>query len=540
MNSWHLRGIVLVVMSVAIANGLWAQQAPEGSTSDGAPGDSSPAAAVAVSDSPAFYVNIDVDRPDRQYVEGEQLTATVTTEIDAHVYVLYQPAQGKLYQIFPNRVQSENKLMARQPTKIPGGDDLFRWQIGAPFGKERLWVIASRDPVDVLADPALQTEQFNKVSDAQMEEVLKELRAAKHDQWAASGIELETYSQKDRPAAVNGKRYGLFVGVTEYQFHEASLEAQRRAKKDDPSAPEPKGLNLFAPAEDARRMAEYFRTLGAAAETRLLTNADATRANIEQAVTQWLPKVSQPGDTVFIYFAGHGNQMAESDSDGGGQPPVNPDEPDNMEEYLLPHDYMSVAMINVLLESKDSLPPDVRARFEADVEYATQFSGAFDQTWAILRRRAITDDQMGAWLQRLSGRQVVVVLDACKSGGFAEGDAPTGDKGARRPTGFDFLDGEMVRLKGIGQDDQALLASCQPSELATELVLGSGEAFGLMTDIALDMLEKARRGAVLEDVYAHCRDRLKAEAEAAKAQGRELDQHVLMKNLCREPVVFKP
>ncbi len=501
---------------------------------------SSPDAAVAEAQSSSFFVNLDVDRRDRQYVEGEQLTVTVTSEIDAYAYVLYQPAQGKLYQIFPNRVQPDNKLKAKQPTKVPGGDDLFRFQVGKPFGAERLWVIASREPVDVLADPALQGERFNAVSNAQLEEALAELRQLKQDQWAASGVDLTTFSREDRPE-LKGNRYALCVGVGRYQFHEAALESQRRERKDDPSARDPAGLNLNAPPGDARKMAEFFQTQGGVAEVHTLVDEQATRANIEREVTGWLTQVTKPGDTVFIYFSGHGSQLPESDPSATGARPVNPDEPDNMEEYLCPYDNMSVGVLNVLLEQREQLPPEVRQMVEADAEFASQFPTALEQAWALVRRHAVTDDQMGHWLQRLSGRQVVVILDACKSGGFAESDAASPDVKGNKAAGFDFLDGEIVRLKGIGQEDQALLAACQPEENSVEITLtDSGVSFSLMTQFALDWLHGADRGARLEGVYAHCSERLAAESEAAQKAGRQLNQHVLLKNTCREAVVFKP
>ena len=55
----------------------------------------------------------------------------------------YQQADGKLYQVFPNLRQGDNRVAARQAVQIPAHDDLFRWKIGPPFGKEIVKVIAS-------------------------------------------------------------------------------------------------------------------------------------------------------------------------------------------------------------------------------------------------------------------------------------------------------------------------------------------------------------------------------------------------------------
>ena len=59
-----------------------------------------------------------------------------------------------------------------------------------------------------------------------------------------------------------------------------------------------------------------------------LANEQATRANIEHAIRRHLPAVTRPGDTVLIYWSGHGSRCADTDGD----------EKDGFDEYLVPHD----------------------------------------------------------------------------------------------------------------------------------------------------------------------------------------------------------
>jgi hypothetical protein len=92
---------------------------------------------------PSFLVRVDVDRPSRVYKQNDQLSVKVVSEVDAYGYVLYRQADGKVYQIFPNSIQRDNRLHARQTVAIPGGDDLFRWRIAPPFGRETVKFIAS-------------------------------------------------------------------------------------------------------------------------------------------------------------------------------------------------------------------------------------------------------------------------------------------------------------------------------------------------------------------------------------------------------------
>src|SRR5205085_12227565 len=89
-------------------------------------------------------------------------------------------------------------------------------------------------------------------------------------------------------------------------------------------------------------------------DARIRVNADATRRNLEYDVTQWLPSVSQPGDTIFIYDSGHGGQIADDDGD----------EKDGLDEFLLPHDYIDPGILSMLVKwnANNQLKPEIRAR----------------------------------------------------------------------------------------------------------------------------------------------------------------------------------
>src|SRR4051794_22001180 len=82
---------------------------------------------------PKFLVRAWVDRPYRIYGEGEAITLKVRCEEDALLYVLYQQADGKIFQIFPNSGQPDNRIKGMQDIQVPGLDDAFRWVVGPPF-----------------------------------------------------------------------------------------------------------------------------------------------------------------------------------------------------------------------------------------------------------------------------------------------------------------------------------------------------------------------------------------------------------------------
>ena len=100
----------------------------------------------------------------------------------------------------------------------------------------------------------------------------------------------------------------------------------------------------------------------------MLLDSEATRDNILTSVEKWLIDGTKDGDEVFLYFSGHGYQQLD----------VNGDETDNLDETLVP------------------------------VDAVVTEDGTI--------KGMINDDEMADLLQRLSGRRVNVVIDACHSG----------------------------------------------------------------------------------------------------------------------------
>ncbi len=122
--------------------------------------------------------------------------------------------------------------------------------------------------------------------------------------------------------------------------------------------------NLLGPKRDVRHMktALMDRLDYQESEILVLESAQATKAAIMRAFEDWLIGGTAPGDEVFFYFSGHGSQVEDLDED----------EEDGLDETLVPYDYPT--------------------------------AGHF------------TDDELGAFLDRLSDRHVTVAVDACHSG----------------------------------------------------------------------------------------------------------------------------
>ena len=218
------------------------------------------------------------------------------------------------------------------------------------------------------------------------------------------------------------------------------------------------GINRYATSDlrtlkacvnDAKMMATVMRKLGDLDGAGLLLDEEATRRNIAKAF-QELKRKSKPGDEIFVYWSGHGGTCADTSGD----------EADGEDEFLVPYD---VDLDNV-------------------------------------QESVVMDDLFGRWIQDLDGRRVVVILDACHSGGQfgrkGRGHVKTVDDDAAKETqsarssrigsldallrdvvgqknvggtgSWVFLGDEISRIKDIGQDDAAVLCSSSEEQISVE------------------------------------------------------------------------
>jgi hypothetical protein len=474
-------------------------------------------------DKPTFYVRADVNRVSRRYREGEAIELTVASETDAYLYVLYQQADGKVVQIYPNSGTADNRIGARQTVSIPSENDRFAWTVGAPYGKEIIKVIAAKEPLVKLDDPSLRKAMFAPVEDERLKALAVELQSENRVAWGTDQVDLTTFAKDTGPDAPKGRRIGIFFGVSEYKYHAEAFEGSGKSK----------GWNLHCCHRDARRMAELMRSEGRLDDVRVFVNDQATRANLEYAVTRWLPAVSQPGDTVFIHFSGHGGQLDDDDGD----------EQDKKDEFLLPHDFIGFHAVDGLMKlQQDGKLDPAKAQLAANVAQMLKKGIAPEKIrLALAKATGVTDDLFGHWCQRLAGRQVVVFLDICHSGGFSPREK---DFTARAPDEeFNFVDGEFGRLKDLGQRDMALLAACESYDTAQERLEGD---LGVLTYNLAAVIQSADQSVTLEKAYEYCRVEIARYFEEINAQiaaegGKPNKGHKpVMLNLCTKPVVLKP
>ncbi len=452
---------------------------------------------------PDFLVRVDVNRASRSYREGDTLSITVASEADAYVYVLYRQADGQIFQVFPNNTRPNNRLRARQAEQIPGSDDLFRWVVGAPFGKETIKVLASKEPLTELSDPTMRAKFFNPLASSSLKGIQLELGKASQT-WAEDCVEITTYAASDPQEQSAGRRVGLFVGVGQYEYI-SRTQTDADGKKSTVYQPNHR---------DARMLSGVMQEVGQLGAVRLLTNDQATRTNVEQAITQWLPSATQSGDTVFIFFSG----MAMPISQAAGV---------QASGVVLPlHEFMMASTVESLQKARsEGKLSDSKASQLAYAEQLMQRNGSGDRgKLAVVRQWGITDDLFAHWLQSLAGRQVVVILDAPQASAFGS-----------QLQNSNPLSAGVSRLGQLGQREIALLGACGESLFDVQR---DAQGLSLMTELLIQSLQSASGPLSLGE--AHQILETNTQQRLAQAGKNSAVYRPYLLNNCTRKVFLKP
>ena len=404
---------------------------------------------------PPFLAGVLVDHVDQKYREGEKLSVRFQAEQDAHLYLLYHQADGSSVLLFPNESQRDNRIPAKTLVTIPPADNSFRFRVSAPFGTEVLQVIASTKPVAQL-DTLIQ--KLNRAPAVSPELIAKLVEHLQQDlsSWSEHRVAISTVSKDGTVPQQKSNRIGLFVGIGKQQNPQAATAHEEFSR----SAELLHDVMLKEGKLDRTR-------------TRLVLDDQATKINLEEAFVRWLPSVSRPGDTVFVYFAGQVAQLAAAQSG----------KPDGKDKALVPYDAPA---------GLASLMPDEQA--------------------ARIRQTHILDDAVARWLQELTGRQVVLIMDTCHAGEREEI--------VSNPAGC-FLIDHTARIRDIAQVNTVLVSSALVDE--PSLFEGTQNKTMWLTHCLTESLVKRDRAQPLtiRAAFDDSRNRLKqlvAETHPARRQ----------------------
>jgi|GEM_PF-2099294 len=451
------------------------------------PPDPSPAA-EAMNEAPAWMVRVAVDRQDRAYVVGEDVNIQAVSEQAGYLYLFNIDTAGEKTLLFPNRFRPDNRIPAKSVISVPGPAG-FRIRVGPRgLGTETLLAVVTKRPLQEMKPEEFSREGPTPLRGDQLERLLAEatlgrrdvaggLREARDDlrqrdpeEYARRSREWAEHSIQIRTAPSRGpgqpQRVGLFVGVSRY----ANL---------------PEKEQLHFAHRDAQRIAEAARQVGRFARANLLTDADATLERI-RAAFQELVASTRPGDTVLIFWAGHGGRVK---TDNPARPFI---------YYLLPHDFNPQTFFH--------------------------------------------EDEFGRWVQALDGRKVMVVLDACFSGGHIEGARTTTretitevDPRTQGPDPAHFLDTILIRSRSIGQHDAAVLAACRLDQTSLEL---DKLQSGAMTYFLVEVLGATPGPLTLEGVYRRIDPMIRKYMRGIGEEGNQTP--VFSDQTPRPPAVIRP
>ncbi|MDF1736611.1 MAG: trypsin-like serine protease [Minwuia sp.] len=134
-------------------------------------------------------------------------------------------------------------------------------------------------------------------------------------------------------------------------------------------------FDLTGSVADVERIRSLLLADGSFTEDQImvLTDAQATRANIHLAFEKWLTAQTRPDDLALLYFAGHGFHQQD----------LNGDEADAIDEAIVPYDANR-------FRARDLIRPAVM--------------------------RVIVDDDIGILLRAIADRRVTAIFDSCFSG----------------------------------------------------------------------------------------------------------------------------
>jgi uncharacterized caspase-like protein len=353
----------------------------------------------AVNQQPAFGLHLAVDKPDRAYVKGDRVTVSVVSEREGFLYLFYfhgeEPNPSTL---FPNPWEQNNFIQAKKQILVPGSKAQFVLECDAPYGKGILTaVVSSRNLNDVFGNSA-QGQNLKVPTPEELKKFVDRVTKQEKKDWAEAQIEIIT---SDKMVVRKPRRFAVCIGIGPYRGSIPPLQVSHL---------------------DAQRFAQALKQECGVEDVVLLINEQATRAAIETAVFRDLGGKAQPGDTVFIFYSGHGWRVSDT----------NGDEQDGFDEVLVPY----------------------------DAEFGKP-------------ETMILDDTFARWMQKLDGCNIGIVLDNCYSGGASKGIKGLGDK----PGGpLDFFDGELNRAanlkrlaKDLNQSGTMVLAACQAGQLAWEM-----------------------------------------------------------------------
>ncbi len=425
-------------------------------------------------DSATGTVEVTLDRKDLTYCEGDEAKIFVRSSVDGYLYLISFDCNDNPTLLFPNDWNRDNRISANAQTTYPAADQDFILAICGPnFGKEKIRAYVTREEIK-----ELKGIKYGKdVTD--ISGVIGKFQKALQERVAVDYESAKPIRVKARPAA---DEYELTIGECVYY-------TQKGTSTQSPAKAARRifigfGIDLYKDknirslrccAKDAKAMGKIaVERLGVSTENCIvLTNEEVTLEKVSYIFNNVLPEFTRPGDQVFIYWSGHGDKLASGTTREN-------------DCFLVPYD----ANVN---------DP----------------------------RTMLNEHAFGNWLKdNLQGREIVLILDACHSGGMLLGGGKSlggakgqsladmingGSNSKSLSEGFVFDFGlETVEkgAKSLGHVGMFAMASSSESQLSWE---GSGSVgLSVATHYLIETLKQGDASLTHKDLVGKIRPKVSA------------------------------
>ncbi|MDJ0780606.1 MAG: DUF4384 domain-containing protein [Desulfosarcinaceae bacterium] len=125
-----------------------------------------------------------------RFVHGDTIAFYLSLNQDAHIVAIYEDANRQRIQIVPNANQESSFYPAGWFRPIPTQDAAFRFTVAPPFGRERLWVFASRAPIEAFSGELLANGL--KRLHADIPSIIRRIKAQAGDAYGEYCLQLHT------------------------------------------------------------------------------------------------------------------------------------------------------------------------------------------------------------------------------------------------------------------------------------------------------------------------------------------------------------
>lgn len=316
-----------------------------------------------------FQVMVAMNRENRTYMPGEYFQLSISTERRGYLYITSTSATGETSLIFPNEFVRDKRIYPGSVYIFPAERAPFAWQVhGEPGTVERLAVVVSERPLamkgfDFSSLPSHEKSLFN----SKIVQVVPNVGTGVSRSGIGS-VELEFQIVGGGPHPQPGPERPDHPAPTGKTKRVGMIFSQTHMNDKDGNYEEDRNAdyrvaNAIHVVNALNKYGKFDEKIG------IIYEKDFNKKKITETFAE-LAQKTNPGDEIFIYWESHGETGKR---DTGGR------ESDGKHESLCMYDYYT--------NKKDGY---------------------------------ILDDDFAEMLTVFKGRRVMILMEACHSGGLLE------------------------------------------------------------------------------------------------------------------------